>query len=98
MTGQVNSIDPQSRPVLAQGARPQNDPKTGEPILVFPEGAMFLNAAASDIVSRCDGKRTVNDLIAQLASEYEVSEETVAGDVLDCLLELEHRKLVRFLK
>jgi pyrroloquinoline quinone biosynthesis protein D len=94
----VNLIDPQSRPVLAPGVRRQNDRKTGEPILVFPEGAMFLNGTASDIVNLCNGKLTVDELISQLAGDYDLSKETLAGDVLDSLLELDRRKLVRFLK
>lgn len=94
----MNLIDPKSRPVLAPGVRRQNDRKTGEPILVFPEGVMLLNATANEIINLCNGELTVSEVIARLANEYGVGQETLTGDVLDSLLELNRRKLLRLLK
>jgi coenzyme PQQ biosynthesis protein PqqD len=92
----VKPVDPESRPALARGVRLQTDATTGEPILLFPEGVLHLNPTAHDIVSRCDGQRTTEAIIALLADEYEVASETLRGDILACLHELHQRKLLVF--
>jgi coenzyme PQQ biosynthesis protein PqqD len=92
----VKPVDLQSRPTLARGVRLQTDASTGEPVLLFPEGVLHLNPTAHDIVSRCDGQRTTEAIIALLADEYEVASEMLRGDVLDCLSQLHQRKLVVF--
>jgi pyrroloquinoline quinone biosynthesis protein D len=89
-------VDLQSCPALARAVRLQTDPATGEPVLLFPEGVLHLNPTAHDIVSRCDGQRTTESIIASLADVYEVDGEMLRGDVLACLVELHHRKLLDF--
>lgn len=42
----MSTIDEQSHPALAAGVRMQMDATTGEPILLFPEGVLHLNATA----------------------------------------------------
>jgi coenzyme PQQ biosynthesis protein PqqD len=94
----VNAIDEQSRPSLARGVRLQTDPKNQEPMLLFPEGAIYLNQTAYDIVSRCAGNLTTQAIIASLAAEYETEADALRDDVLDCLRDLHQRKLVVFSK
>jgi pyrroloquinoline quinone biosynthesis protein D len=89
-------FDLQSRPSLARGVRLQTDASTNEPVLLFPEGVLHLNPTAHDIVSRCDGQRTTEAIIASLAEEYDVANEMLRGDVLDCLRELHQRNLLVF--
>jgi coenzyme PQQ biosynthesis protein PqqD len=94
----VITIDEQSRPSLARGVRRQNDAKTGEPVLLFPEGVLFLSETAHDIVSRCDGESTVASIISSLADEYEADSATLRQDVLECLVQLQERQALVFLK
>jgi coenzyme PQQ biosynthesis protein PqqD len=91
-------MDPgeQSRPKLARGVRLQIDPASGEPVLLFPEGVLFLSQTANDILARCTGKETVSDVIASLAQDYEADPGILRQDVLDCLSDLFQRKLVVF--
>jgi pyrroloquinoline quinone biosynthesis protein D len=88
------TIDQHSRPVLARGVRLQNDARTGEPMLLYPEGALYLSSTAHDVVSRCDGVRTAAAIISSLAEEYEVEIDTLRDDVLECLADLNQRKLL----
>jgi coenzyme PQQ biosynthesis protein PqqD len=90
------SFDEQNRPGLARGVRLQSDVKTGEPVLLYPEGVLYLSETAYDIVSRCNGEQTISNIISSLAREYEVEQETLQQDVLDCLKDLHQRKLVVF--
>lgn len=93
MNGQMN-MNEQSRPALARGVRLQFDPATGEPMLLYPEGVMHLSETAHDIVRRCDGSYSISDLLASLAAEYDADAQVLREDVLDCLRDLYHRKLV----
>ncbi|HUD49298.1 MAG TPA: pyrroloquinoline quinone biosynthesis peptide chaperone PqqD [Candidatus Baltobacteraceae bacterium] len=87
-------MDPQSRPMLARGVRIRNDPITGEPVLLFPEGVLPLDATAHDIISRCSGESTVESIVQSLAEEYEIGIDTVRGDVCECLVQLRDRMLI----
>lgn len=52
-------------------------------VLLFPEGMVTLNATASEILKRCDGKRTVSGIVADLRHHYPAPE--VEADVLEFL-------------
>jgi coenzyme PQQ biosynthesis protein PqqD len=92
----MNTIDHQTRPALARGVRLATDAATGEPLLLFPEGVLYLSVTAYDIAARCDGQGTIAAIVASLAAEYEVEALTLERDVLDCLDELRRRKLLVF--
>ncbi|MDB6066217.1 MAG: pyrroloquinoline quinone biosynthesis protein PqqD [Pedosphaera sp.] len=92
----MSSIDEKSCPALVLGVRMQTDVTTGEPVLLFPEGVLHLNSTAHEVVSKCDGKSSVAAIVAALAAEYEVESNALSGDVLECLAELQKRKLIHF--
>ena len=86
-------ISGSSQPKLARGVRLQTDPKTGNSVLLFPEGVLELNETAQDILTRCDG-RTVSDIVKALADEYNADNEMLAADVRETLANLQQRKLI----
>jgi pyrroloquinoline quinone biosynthesis protein D len=92
---QTPTIGGTGRPTLARGVRLQTDSKTGNSVLLFPEGVLELNDTAQDIVTRCDG-RTVSEIIQGLAEEYDVDAQTLAADVRETLADLQRRKLIEF--
>jgi pyrroloquinoline quinone biosynthesis protein D len=90
---QSPTIARSAQPRLTRGVRLQTDSKTGNSVLLFPEGVLELNETAQDIVSRCDG-RTVSEIIQALAEEYNVDLEMLGGDVQETLADLQRRKLI----
>ncbi|MBV8910730.1 MAG: pyrroloquinoline quinone biosynthesis peptide chaperone PqqD [Gammaproteobacteria bacterium] len=48
-------------------------------VLLYPEGMVKLNGSAGQIMSRCNGVRTLADIVADLERTYGVS--GLAGDV-----------------
>ncbi len=90
----VNCIEDNARPTLAPGVRLQIDRTTSEPVLLFPEGLMQLNASAQAILARCDGRSTTAEIVSSLAAEYEADEAELRKDVIDCLNTLHNRKLL----
>ena len=90
---QTPTIAGSAQPTLGRGVRLQTDPKTGNSVLLFPEGVLELNETAQEILTRCDG-RTVSEIIQALAEEYDVDPETLAADVRETLADLQRRKLI----
>lgn len=90
------TLEDHSCPKLARGVRVQTDVKTGEPVLLFPEGVLYLSETAREIVAHCTGDETLANIISALAEEYDADPATLRQDVLDCLTDLYHRKLVVF--
>ena len=90
---QSPTIADSAQPTLARGVRLQPDPKTGNSVLLFPEGVLELNETAQDILTRCNG-RTVSEIIQALGEEYDVDPKTLTADVRETLADLQRRKLI----
>lgn len=87
-------IGDQTRPALARGTRLSTDKATGEPVLLFPEGAVHLSETAHAILSRCDGRTSLGAIIADLSADFAGEQEVLREDVVECLNELHRRKLI----
>ena len=92
----MTRLNLQTKPRLTRGTRLHVDVKTGEPVLIFPEGLFQLSETARDIVARCDGDLTIQAIISVLAENYEVEAATLERDICECLLELRQHNLVVF--
>lgn len=90
----MNPLTSQDRPQLAPPARIQTDRVTGQTVLLFPEGILELNESSGAILERCDG-RTIAEVIADLAEQYEVPDSELQADVLEFLDDLRRRQLLR---
>jgi pyrroloquinoline quinone biosynthesis protein D len=90
---QTPTIAGSAQPTLTRGVRLQTDSKTGNSVLLFPEGVLELNETAQEILTRCDG-RTVSEIIQALAEEYNADLEMLAADVRQTLADLQRRKLI----
>ena len=64
------------RPRLARHARLSFCPTRKKPILLLPETVVVLNGSGADILELCDGRRTVAEIVAELAARY----QSVPGD------------------
>jgi pyrroloquinoline quinone biosynthesis protein D len=93
---QTPTIADSAQPTLVRGVRLQTDSKTGNSVLLFPEGVLELNETAQEILSRCDGQ-TVSEIIQALAEEYNVDLEMLGADVRETLADLQRRKLIELI-
>jgi coenzyme PQQ biosynthesis protein PqqD len=80
-----------SRPRLWRLARIDFDRVRGRPVLLYPEGAMFINQTGKAILELCDGRRTAAEIAGELERHYNAE---VLPDVLEYLTGLEARDLV----
>ncbi|MFN2472196.1 MAG: pyrroloquinoline quinone biosynthesis peptide chaperone PqqD [Gaiellaceae bacterium] len=65
-------------------------------VLLDPDSGKYflLNEVGARVWALCDGKRSVTDIVAVLASEYDASEDTLARDVQELLDELADDRLI----
>lgn len=79
------------RPRLWRLARIGFDKVRRRPVLLYPEGAMFLNDTGKAILELCDGERSVGEIAGELAGRYQAD---VLADVQEYLERLARPGLV----
>ena len=77
--------DPSFVPKLARKARLRFDRHSGKHLLVYPERGLALNESAAEIIRRCDGTRTLAQIVEELARE---TSDASARDVEEHVVEL----------
>lgn len=62
-----------ARPSVSAKFRLQWEDAQQSWVLLYPEGMVKLNASAGEIMKRCDGSRSVDELVAELERAFEAS-------------------------
>ena len=91
------AIPADGHPKIAARARLQTDKVTGKPMLVYPEGVLMLNPTGLAIASLCNGRATLQEIIADLAARYKVPPAKIAGEVSEYMERLRERNLLLIL-
>ena len=87
--------DPNSRPQLAPGCRLGENNQ--QRVLLMPERALRLNGPSIEIVQRCDGNHTVQQIVTELQQHYSKAEPTkVESDILGYLQLLHDQRALDF--
>src|SRR5271154_5043482 len=85
-----------ARPRLAAGCR-LSEPSRGPRMLLMPERALQLNGPSLEIVERCDGRHTVQQIVFELQKIYSKAEpERVEKDILGYLTLLHDQRALDF--
>jgi len=58
-------------------------------VLLYPEGMVRLNLPAAEILQRCDGQRTVDEIVAEL--EIAFAQSSLHEDVVGFLSQARER-------
>ena len=91
MTPELNS-----RPHLALGCR-LNEKSEQARVLHMPERALRLNGPSLEIIERCNGKHTVQEIISELQKLYSNAEpQKVEKDILIYLALLRDQQALDF--
>jgi pyrroloquinoline quinone biosynthesis protein D len=89
------SIDLESRPRLAPGCRLGESNQ--QRVLLMPERALRLLGPSLEIVERCDGKHTVQEIVSELQRIYSKAEpQKVETDILGYLALLQKDRALDF--
>ncbi len=87
--------DPQSKPRLAPGCRLGENNQ--QRVLLMPERALRLNGPSLEIVQRCDGQHTVQQIITDLQQIYSrATPKKVETDILGYLALLREQRALDF--
>jgi pyrroloquinoline quinone biosynthesis protein D len=84
------------RPIVAAKARLQKDKVSGEPILLYPEGLLQLNATGAEILRLCDGQHTFREIVVELARYHNTTPEALLEDVDEYINNLHQYALLEF--
>ena len=84
-----------SRPRLAPGCRLGENNQ--QRVLLMPERALRLNGPSLEIVDRCDGQHTVQQIVADLQKIYSKAEpQKIEQDILGYLALLQKERALDF--
>jgi pyrroloquinoline quinone biosynthesis protein D len=75
----MSELSDTAKPAIPHGLRLQWEPAQDAHVLLYPEGMVKLNGSAGAILSRCDGVRTLAEIVADLERAYDA--RGLAADV-----------------
>jgi len=85
-----------SRPRLAAGCR-WADANGAERMLLFPEGAIRLQGTGREILERCDGQRTIEQIVDELQKLYSAGDPArIQEEVGRFLQQLRQKRIIDF--
>jgi pyrroloquinoline quinone biosynthesis protein D len=64
-------IDTTSKPAIGRGFRLQWEPAQNAHVLLYPEGMVKLNGSAGEILKRCNGERTLAEIVTDLETAFD---------------------------
>ena len=70
MSAAPAAIDGGVRPRIGAGFRLQWEPAQDCHVLLYPEGMVKLNQSAGEILKRCDGQRSLDDVVRDLEATF----------------------------
>lgn len=92
----MSTPDLQTRPRLAVGCR-LNEKSQAARVLLMPEKALRLSGPSLEIVERCDGTRTVQEIVSDLQKIYSKAEpDKIKADILSYLGRLHDDRAIDF--
>ncbi|MBN1240486.1 MAG: pyrroloquinoline quinone biosynthesis peptide chaperone PqqD [Gammaproteobacteria bacterium] len=71
--GEPRRIAATAKPAVGRGYRLQWEQAQQAHVLLYPEGMVKLNDSAGAIMSRCDGERTIGQIVEDLEKTYDAS-------------------------
>jgi pyrroloquinoline quinone biosynthesis protein D len=90
------SPESNSKPRLAAGCR-WADADGAERMLMFPEGALRLQGTGREILERCDGRRSIQEIVEDLQAQYKNGNaDRIRQEVSSFLERLHQKRIVDF--
>jgi pyrroloquinoline quinone biosynthesis protein D len=88
------SVSPDAKPKLPRGVRLTYNEAQGGWVLLAPERVFKADAIAHEIIKRCTGETTVNEIVDDLAKTFNAPRDRIMTDVSNMLLGLIDKKLL----
>jgi pyrroloquinoline quinone biosynthesis protein D len=66
----MNEVTTSVCPRVAPGFRLQWEPAQDAHVLLYPEGMVKLNGSAGEIMKRCDGQKSIGEIVTELEQAF----------------------------
>jgi pyrroloquinoline quinone biosynthesis protein D len=93
MSDQILAIAPDARPHLPRGVRLVENEAQGW-VLLAPERVFKADPIAVEVIKRCTGEATLDEIVDDLAAVYSAPRERVLSDLTLMLRGLADKKLL----
>lgn len=87
-------MKPTACPRFGKGVKLRHD-GNGSIMLLIPEGALVLNASAAAALELVDGTRPLAEIVAAVATRFDVTAERAGEDLFELFERLEQRAFVQ---
>lgn len=87
MTGDFR-LSAESRPALPRFVKLKYDKARGLWVLLAPERILVPDETSVAVLQLCDGRRTLGDIVADLAARYDAPATQIGADVTTMLADL----------
>ncbi len=92
----MSQLESLSQPRLATGCR-WAEASGEERMMLFPEGAIRLQGTGRAILERCDGQKTVQQIVEELQKVYHAAEPArIEQEVATFLQQLHKKRIIDF--
>jgi pyrroloquinoline quinone biosynthesis protein D len=91
---EAGAIPGDARPRLPRGVRLKQDEARGGHVLLAPERVVRADAIAVAVLERCDGTRTLDQLVAELSAVYNADPGRIEADVRALLADLAAKRML----
>ena len=88
------AIAPGAKPRLPRGVRLTNSEAQGGWVLLAPERVFKAEGPAHEVIKRCTGEATVNEIVDDLANAFNAPRDRIMTDVSAMLAGLVEKKLL----
>ena len=87
-------LDPLSKPNLPRGVRLREDKIRARWVLLGPERIFEIDGIGVEILKRCKGLLTLDEMSRELASSYDAPVEQVSPDVHAFIADLAQKRII----
>jgi pyrroloquinoline quinone biosynthesis protein D len=95
VSGAAQSIPDAARPKLSRGVRLTHNEAQGGWVLLAPERVFKADAVTAEILKRCDGEKTLTEIVDDLCSAFTgAPRERIHADVNNLLGALVEKRLL----
>jgi pyrroloquinoline quinone biosynthesis protein D len=91
---QADEIPGEARPRLPRGVRLKHDEARGGHVLLAPERVVRADPVAVAILQRCDGTRTLIEIVEELCAAYKGDRARIESDVRALLADLAAKRML----
>ncbi len=84
-----------SKPALPRHIKLRHDEGRGRWVILAPERVFNPDDTAVAVLQLCDGQRTVGDIAAQLAKDYQAPASEIEADIVPMLQDLSDKGVVK---